>query len=244
MAGDLVEVLESSNWNERIALRKVYDLNNGREISIAGPPSSTPPLDSGAELTPDTSSIDDDEDEGVLAANKPSKGRKPIDIELDSTGDESPYDEADTAVFDTDGSLEEQIRPSINARPSRVTSHNSSVAGEAPAGEHTTVTKWIRKLVGGLYVKTLLVCDGDAALEQKGGLVASYKEQGKLEGLIDITFNREKLWQCGWTGRGYTEAIELIPPVKWQDKRLRKKGYGAAFIDKIRYLPGECVTVR
>jgi len=116
-----------------------------------------------------------------------------------------------------------------------------------PSVAPTTVTKWIGKLAGGLYVKTLIVCDGDAALEEKGGLVASYKKHGMLEGLIDITVNREKLWQDGWTGRDFTDDIKFVHPAKWHGKNRMGKnltGFGNVLIDNVSFKPGDCVAVR
>lgn len=88
-----------------------------------------------------------------------------------------------------------------------------------------------------------MVCGGDDALNQKGGLVESYLEKGKLEGLIDTTVNRECTWKNGWVGKNYTEEVKLVPPIKWEDQQLRKRGYGAALIDDDRFIPGDCVTV-
>lgn len=96
-------------------------------------------------------------------------------------------------------------------------------------------------------MKTLIVCDGDAALEEKGGLVASYKKHGMLEGLIDITVNREKLWQDGWTGRDFTDDIKFVHPAKWHGKNRMGKnltGFGNVLIDNVSFKPGDCVAVR
>lgn len=111
----------------------------------------------------------------------------------------------------------------------------------------TAVTKWIARLAGGLYVKTLIICNGDEALEEKGGQVARYKEKGRLDGLIHITLNREKLWQGGWTGREFTDDIQFASPAKWHGKNRmgqNRTGFGSVLIDNISFKPGDCVAVR
>ncbi|KAL5350845.1 hypothetical protein ACLOAV_004416 [Pseudogymnoascus australis] len=250
---DLVNILKSSGWNERVTLRKVYELNHGYDLS---PPQNclpTPTLDSNPGLTPNAScaSVGYNGSDESLNGDLP-RARSPIVIDDDTTDGEHYRDWKKSTILDNDDSSENSsseeddesfVRVRVPRVP-RVPASRKRISGDAKATEHTTVTRWIGRLVGGLYVKTLLVCNGDDALNQKGGLVESYVQKRKLDGLIDITVNRDKLREQGWSGRDYTDRVELIPPVKWVDKKSLKKFYVAAFIDKDQFLPGDCITVR
>lgn len=253
MTDDLVNILKSSGWNERVTLRKVYELNHGYDLS---PPQNclpTPTLDSNPGLTPNAScaSVGYNGSDESLNGDLP-RARSPIVIDDDTTDGEHYRDWKKSTILDNDDSSENSsseeddesfVRVRVPRVP-RVPASRKRISGDAKATEHTTVTRWIGRLVGGLYVKTLLVCNGDDALNQKGGLVESYVQKRKLDGLIDITVNRDKLREQGWSGRDYTDRVELIPPVKWVDKKSLKKFYVAAFIDKDQFLPGDCITVR
>ncbi|KFY29605.1 hypothetical protein V494_08624 [Pseudogymnoascus sp. VKM F-4513 (FW-928)] len=249
--GDLVEILQSSGWNERVTLRKVYELKNGYDLSPVQNRLPAPTIDSAPSVSSATIGYNDSTED--LNGELPD-ARSPIVIDDDSTDGENygGKGKGKSDVLQSDdssenNSSEDDAEPFVRVRvprvakvpaPRRPTSKDDNVT------DHTTVTRWIGRLVGGLYVKTLLVCNGDDALNEKGGLVESYVQKRKLDGLIDITVNRDKLREQGWTGRDYTDKVELVPPVKWVDKKLSKKFYGVAFIDKDRFLPGDCITVR
>lgn len=231
---DLAEILQSSEWNERVALRKVYELKNGRDITVPQCPSQTPTLDFDSQSTPSTPDSEGYEDASVASDILPDDLTLIITND-DSTSDEFKEFEEETATCDAGPLLHGSGR-----NPPRVRTVRQQNPVSALTGDHTTVTKWIRKLVGGLYINTLVVCNNTP---RRRGLADSYVEKGKLDGLIDVTYNREKVWEQGWAGRDYTENIELVRPVKWQDRLLRRRGYGAAFIDKDRFIPGDYVTV-
>lgn len=249
----MVNILKGSGWNERVTLRKVYELKNGYGLNPSKNRLPTPTLDSDPGLAPSASSstIGHNGSTENLNGQLP-RVRSPIVIDDDSSDGEHYGGEGKPDILDDENSsensfLEDDDEPFVRVRMprvSRVRASRKRTSGDDKATEHTTVTRWIGRLVGGLYVKTLLICNGDDALNQKGGLVESYVQKGKLGGLIDMTVNRDKLREQGWTGRDYTDKVELIPPVKWVDKKLSKKFYGAAFIDKDRFLPGDCITVR
>ncbi|KFX99338.1 hypothetical protein O988_03927 [Pseudogymnoascus sp. VKM F-3808] len=244
--GDLVNILQSSDWNERVTLRKVYELKNGYGVNPSQDRSPTPTLDSIPGLAQSQSSATDGYtgDANDLDEDLP-RTRSPIVIDSDSS-DGGHYDAEDNDPSESDPS-DDDVEPYVRTRAPRATrvrvSHQRN-SEDGKATDHTTVTRWIGRLVGGLYVKTLLVCNGDDALNEKGGLMESYVQKGKLDSLIDMTVNRDKLREQGWTGRDYSDEVELIPPVKWVDQKSSKKFYGAAFIDKDRFLPGDCITVR
>ncbi|KFY81710.1 hypothetical protein V500_11158 [Pseudogymnoascus sp. VKM F-4518 (FW-2643)] len=252
---DLVNILKSSGWNERVTLRKVYELKNGFDLSPLQNRLPTPTLDSDPGLAPSASSATVGYNGSTEEPNRElPRVRSPIVIDDDTTDGEHYKGEGKTDIPEDDDSSdnsswedEDDVEPFVRVRMPRVSSVRAPrqpISGDDKTAEHTTVTRWIGRLVGGLYVKTLLVCNGDDALNQKGGLVESYVQKRKLGGLIDITVNRDKLREQGWSGRDYTDKVELIPPVKWVDKKSSKKFYGAAFIDKDRFLPGDCITVR
>lgn len=108
----------------------------------------------------------------------------------------------------------------------------------------TTVTKWISKLAGGLFVRTLLVCDGKNALRNKCGLeAAAGAENMTMEALIDITSDPEAVRRAGWTGRDETIHVNLVGLPIWKDKTGRT-GYRSAVVDGVIINPGDFVTVR
>lgn len=249
----MVNILKGSGWNERVTLRKVYELRNGYDPCPSKNRLPTPTLDSDSGLAPSPSSATIGHNGSTENLNGESpRVRSPIVIDDDSSDGEHYRGEGKSDILGDENSsenssLEDDDEPFVRVRTprvSRVRAPRRRPSGDDKATEHTTVTRWIGRLVGGLYVKTLLVCNGDDALNQKGGLMESYVQKGKLGGLIDMTVNRDKLREQGWTGRDYTDKVELIHPVKWVDKKLSKKFYGAAFIDKDRFLPGDCITVR
>lgn len=109
----------------------------------------------------------------------------------------------------------------------------------------TTVTKWISKLAGGLFVRTLLVCDGKDALHNKGGLeAAAGAENMTMAALIDITSDPEAIRRAGWTGRDETLHVNLLGLPIWTDKKTRRIGYSSAVVDGVIINPGDFVTVR
>lgn len=251
----MVNILKNSGWNERVTLRKVYELKNGFDLSPLQNRLPTPTLDSDPGLAPSANSATVGYNGSTEDLNgELPRGRSPIIIDDDSTDGEHYKGKKKTGIPEDDDSSdnsswedEDDVEPFVRVRMprvSRVRAPRQPIPRDDKTTEHTTVTRWIGRLVGGLYVKTLLVCNGDDALNQKGGLVESYVQKRKLDGLIDITVNRDKLREQGWSGRDYTDKVELIPPVKWVDKKSSKKFYEAAFIDKDRFLPGDCITVR
>lgn len=250
----MVNILQSSGWNERVTLRKIYELKNGFDPSPSQNRSPTPTLDSDPGLAARTSCATAGYNDNTENLNGEfSHVRRPIVIDDDSSdgehyrGEGKSHTTLDDNSSENSSSEDDDDEPFVRVRKPRVPTVRAPPrrkSGDDKATEHTTVTRWIGRLVGGLYVKTLLVCNGDDALNQKGGLVESYVQKRKLDGLIDITVNRDKLREQGWSGRDYTDKVELVPPVKWVDKKALKKFYGVAFIDKDRFLPGDCITVR
>lgn len=248
MVADLVNILESSGWNERVTLRKVYELKNGYDLSPSQNRLPTLSFDSDYGLAPGESSatVGYCRSTEYISGELPRVGG-PIFIDSDNTDGGGESDILEGSESSENSSLENDSQPFFRGQVPKVSSVRAPrkpSAADDKATDHTTVTRWIGRLVGGLYVKTLLVCNGEDALNQKGGLVESYVQKRKLDSLIDITVNRDKLRKQGWKGRDYTDKVELIPPVKWMDKKSSKKFYGAAFIDKDRFLPGDCITVR
>jgi hypothetical protein len=109
----------------------------------------------------------------------------------------------------------------------------------------TTVTKWISRLAGGLFVRTLLVCDGENALRIKDGLEAAAGEENMtMEALIDITSDPEVVRRAGWTGRDETLHVKLLGLPIWKDRNTRRTGYSSAIVDAVIINPGDFVTVR
>jgi hypothetical protein len=109
----------------------------------------------------------------------------------------------------------------------------------------TTVTKWISKLAGGLFVRTLLVCDGKNALRDKDGLeAAAGAENMTMEALIDITSDPEAVRRAGWTGHDETLRVNLVGLPIWEEKKTGRTGYRSAIVDGVIINPGDFVTVR
>lgn len=253
MTGDLVNILKSSGWNERVTLRKVYELKNGYDLNLPQNRLPTPTLDSDPGIAPGASraTVGYNGSADNLNRELPHVWSL-IVIDDDSTDGEHYGGEEKSGILEDDDSLEnyssdDDAEPFVRVQVPRVPKVRASRqpnSGDDKATGPTAVTRWIGRLVGGLYVKTLLICNGDDALNEKGGLVESYVQKRKLDGLIDITVNRDKLREQGWIGRDYTDKVELIPPVKWVDKKSLKKFYRAAFIDKDRFLTGDCIIVR
>jgi hypothetical protein len=112
-------------------------------------------------------------------------------------------------------------------------------------GTQTTVTKWISKLAGGLFVRTLLVCDGQEVLKHDAGVKAAAEAEGmSLEAIIDITCDLEVIRRSGWAGRDKTVHVDVVGGPTWNDKKYGKIGYGAAVVDGVSIYPGDFVTVR
>lgn len=148
MADDLVEILQNSDWNERVALRKVYELKNIHDNIVPPYRLSTQTINSDSGSTPRISRIGDDGSGEVLNGKALSES---IVIDSDSA------DENKESIPDTDYS-DDDIRPSVRAQTSdatRILARKKGIPGVRKATEHTTGTRWIRRLVGGLYVKTL-----------------------------------------------------------------------------------------
>jgi hypothetical protein len=109
----------------------------------------------------------------------------------------------------------------------------------------TTVTKWVSKLAGGLFVRTLLVCDSENTILNKDGLKAAAEEENMtMEALIDITSGPEAVRRAGWTGRDETVHIDLVGVATWKDKKRGRTGYASAVVDGVIINPGDFVTVR
>jgi hypothetical protein len=109
----LVELLQSSEWNERVALRKLYEVCNGNQITVERTPSLTPPLGYDAELTSQSSSVDTEEDGRGIVFEKTSKGKKAVVIDLDTDEESFIEDDEDIAVLDL-GESDEGIRTVFN----------------------------------------------------------------------------------------------------------------------------------
>jgi len=109
----------------------------------------------------------------------------------------------------------------------------------------TTVTKWVSKLAGGLFVRTLLVCDSENTLRNKDGLKATAEEENMtMEALIDVTSDPEAVRRAGWTGRDETVHVDLVGLATWKDKKRGRMGYASAVVDGVVINPGDFVTVR
>jgi hypothetical protein len=109
----------------------------------------------------------------------------------------------------------------------------------------TTVTKWISKLAGGLFVRTLLVCDGDNVLQNNAAVKAAAEaDDMTMEALIDITCDPEVVRRAGWAGRDTTIHVNLVGAPTWKDKKYGKVGHASAIVDGIIIRPGDYVTVR
>ncbi len=109
----------------------------------------------------------------------------------------------------------------------------------------TTVTRWISKLAGGLFIRTLLVCDSKNYLNNNDGLKAAAEaENMTMEALIDITSDPEAVRRAGWTGRDETIYVNLVGIPIWKDKKRGRTGYGSAIVDGMVINPGDFVTVR
>lgn len=120
-----------------------------------------------------------------------------------------------------------------------------SKAAKKPALEgNTTVTKWIGKLAGGLFVRNLLVCGTNKDENESGFEEAARAENTTVQALIDMTVDPEEIRRAGWTGRKVTEEITLVGKL-WDDTDgSGKVGYASARVDGVHLEPGDFVTVR
>jgi hypothetical protein len=110
----LVELLQSSKWNERVALRKLYEVCNGNQITVSRTPSLTPPLGYDVELTSESSSVDTVEDGSGIVFEKTSKRKKAVVIDLDTDEELFMDEDEDIAVLDSGESSDEGIRTIFN----------------------------------------------------------------------------------------------------------------------------------
>ena len=104
---------------------------------------------------------------------------------------------------------------------------------------------WISKLAGGLFVRILLVCDGENTLHNKYGLEAAAEAKNlTIEALISITNDPQAIRRARWTGRDETVHVNLVGLPIWKDKTRDRNGYGTAIVDGVVINPGDFVTVR
>lgn len=186
-------------------------------------------------------------DEDHLYARKRRKiddSSKTSMFSLDKTIDSFDYD-AKFAAIDRRGVKraiqKEKVEESDEEENEK--RHIAQIASDTKKASHTTVTPWIGRLAGGLYVKTLLVTEEfDNALKDKDGVVAEMKSKGELKSIIDMTVNREKLWKEGWDGEHVTKEIGFVGKSTW--KYGNRTGYGIVVVDDQRIRIGDGVMIR
>ncbi|KAH0545257.1 hypothetical protein FGG08_000711 [Glutinoglossum americanum] len=117
----------------------------------------------------------------------------------------------------------------------------------------TTVTEWIGRLAGGLFVRTLLVTDGGDAVRTSPGIEAaagvdqelSSKRGGEaIKSLIDITCDPKVARREAWEGRGETHSVKWVGNAIWRNRTERRTGYIAADVDGDIIRVGDCVAIR
>jgi hypothetical protein len=117
----------------------------------------------------------------------------------------------------------------------------------------TTVTKWIGRLAGGLFVRTLLVTDGGDAVRTSPGIEAAAEVDQELSGrssseaikaLIDITCDPKVARRDAWEGREETCSVKWVGNVTWRNRTQGRVGYSAADVDGEIIRVGDCVAVR
>ncbi|KAH0558938.1 hypothetical protein GP486_004436 [Trichoglossum hirsutum] len=117
----------------------------------------------------------------------------------------------------------------------------------------TTVTKWIGRLAGGLFVRTLLVTDGGDAVRSSPGIETAAEVDQELGGksgseaikaLIDITCDPKIARREAWEGRGETRGVKWVGDAIWRNRAQQRVGYSAADVDGDIIRVGDCVAVR
>lgn len=111
-ADGLVDLLQNSQWNERVALRKLYEISNGNQITLERTPSWTPPLGYDAELSSGTLSGETEEEGSGTVFEKTFKPKKQMVIDLDT--DEEFFLDDDEEISVTDSESGERIRVVFN----------------------------------------------------------------------------------------------------------------------------------
>jgi hypothetical protein len=117
----------------------------------------------------------------------------------------------------------------------------------------TTVTKWIGRLAGGLFVRTLLVTDGGNAVRGSPGIEAAAEvdqELGSKSGneaikaLINITCDPKVARREAWEGRGETRSVKWVGTAVWRNHAEQRVGFSTADVDGDIIHVGDCVAVR
>jgi DNA-cytosine methyltransferase len=107
-------------------------------------------------------------------------------------------------------------------------------------GPQTTVTRWIGCLAGGLFLRTLLVCGEEDALNTN----TLDDSDGNIQDLINITCD-PKIDRCAtWKGRTQIKDIHFVGSPTWTDKKSERIGYNAVIIDHITYKVSDCIAIR
>lgn len=219
--------------------------SNGRNGRVRPRVSSSSPEPD--DDTPEPNGImlgDADEDFYAHKRRKVHNSSKTSAFSRDETHDSFDYD-AKFAVIDRrevkKALQKEKVEDSDDeAKEER---HIAQIASDTKKATHTTVTPWIGRLAGGLYVKTLLVTEEfDSALKDKDGVVAEMKSKGELKSIIDMTVNREKLYKEGWDGKHVTYKIGFVGASTW--KNANRTGYGTVVVDGNKICIGDCVVIR
>jgi site-specific DNA-cytosine methylase len=105
-----------------------------------------------------------------------------------------------------------------------------------------TTTPWIHKLIGGLYVKSLVAKVGEGVLRDDDGAIGDYARGGELQSLIDITGRRKERANEGYEEREFIR-IEMGKDVVWIDEAKQQLGHDMALLDDIALKAGDCVIV-
>ncbi|KAI9769140.1 MAG: hypothetical protein M1840_004491 [Geoglossum simile] len=117
----------------------------------------------------------------------------------------------------------------------------------------TTVTRWIGRLAGGLFVRTLLVTDGGDAVRSSPGIEAAVEVDEELDSksgsevikaLIDITCDPKVARREAWEGRRETISVRWIGKPISRNHAERRTVYGAVDVDGDIIRVGDCVAVR
>ncbi|KAI9736586.1 MAG: hypothetical protein M1818_006097 [Claussenomyces sp. TS43310] len=107
----------------------------------------------------------------------------------------------------------------------------------------------IGRLAGGLFLRTLLVCNGKEALGDGVGTEAAADVEdldatkAGIAALIDVTCDPELLRRSAWQGNKVTKYISWVGSQTWKDPS-GKIGYASVVIDGIVFKAGDYVTVR
>jgi hypothetical protein len=102
-------------------------------------------------------------------------------------------------------------------------------------------------LAAGLFVRTLIVCDGRDSLGGLGREAAGHvdglnADADGVDAIIDITVDPEALRREGWKGSERTEVISWKGPCRWKEDS--RTGYRAVSVDGTKIKPGDYVMVR